>query len=134
MKCIPGILFLTAVACAADFTNGQAARAVIGQQTFTTADPNSSNTIVGAAGGIAYAANTLFVADDNRMGAAPENNRVLLFQNLASTLPAPTADLPYTTQCPVCVGEASVVLGQPDFNITTLNAHATRNSLRQPTA
>jgi uncharacterized protein (TIGR03437 family) len=134
MKCLSTILLCAAAACAADFTTGQAARAVIGQPTFTQADPNSSDTIIGAASGIAYAANTLFVADDNRMGASPENNRVLVFQNLSNMLPAPTADLPYNTKCPVCVGQASVVLGQPDFNLTTTNVNATRNSLRQPTA
>ena len=134
MKCISTILLCAAAACAADFTTGQAARAVIGQPSFTKADPNSSDTIVGAAGGIAYAGNTLFVADDNRMGAAPENNRVLLFQNLSGMLPAPTADLPYNTGCPVCVGQATIVLGQPDFSTTTTNIAATRNTMRQPTA
>ena len=134
MKCIPTILLCAAAACAADFTTGQAARAVIGQPTFTQADPNSSDTIIGAAGGVAYAANTLFVADDNRMGASPENNRILLFQNLSGMLPPPTADLPYNTGCPVCVGQASVVLGQPDFTTTTTNIAATGNTLRQPTA
>jgi uncharacterized protein (TIGR03437 family) len=134
MKFIPGILLWTAAACAADFTTGQAARAVIGQQTFTAADPNSSNTVIGGASGIAYAADTLFVADDNRMGAAPENNRVLLFQNLATMLPAPMAALAYTTQCPVCVGQASIVLGQPDFSTTTTPLTTTQNNLRQPTA
>ncbi|HKE23988.1 MAG TPA: hypothetical protein VKB88_16595 [Bryobacteraceae bacterium] len=134
MKCIPTIFLCVSAACAADFTNGQAARAVIGQVTFTMADPNSSSTVIGAAGGIAYAANTLFVADDNRLGASPENNRVLLFQNLSSILPAPTAELPYNTKCPVCVGQATVVLGQPDFNTTTVNMAAASNNLRQPTA
>ncbi|HUK19122.1 MAG TPA: hypothetical protein VLW65_22025 [Bryobacteraceae bacterium] len=134
MKCIPIILICAAAACAADFATGQAARAVIGQQTFTTADPNSSNTVIGAAGGIAYAANTLFVADDNRLDAAPANNRILLFQNLSDMLPAPTAELPYNTKCPVCVGQATLVLGQPDFNTTTVNIAATQNDMREPTA
>lgn len=134
MKCIPSILFWTCAACAADFTTGQAARAVIGQQTFTTADPNSTNIVIGAASGIAYAANTLFVADDNRMSASPANNRVLLFQNLSGQLPVPSADLPYNTKCPVCVGQADVVLGQPDFTTATTNVAATSSNLREPTA
>jgi len=54
---------------AADFTTGQAARLVIGQTTFTSQDPNSSDTIVGGVSGLAYAADTLFVADSNRVGA-----------------------------------------------------------------
>ena len=68
---------------AADFTTGQAARLVIGQQTFTSQDSNSSDSILGAASGLAYAADTLFVADSNRVGASPSNHRVLLFQNLS---------------------------------------------------
>ncbi|MGP8246018.1 MAG: hypothetical protein ACLQVN_16045 [Bryobacteraceae bacterium] len=134
MKGICVFLLSAAAVFAADFTTGQAARAVIGQTTFTAADPNSSNTVIGAASGIAYANNTLFVVDDNRLGATPENNRVLIFQNLSSMLPAPTAQLAYNTACPVCVGTASVVLGQPDFTTTTVNFNASQSDLRQPTA
>ena len=134
MKCIPVIIFCSAALYAADFVNGQAARAVIGQVTFTTADPNSSNTVLGAANGIAYAANTLFVADANILGAAPVNNRVLMFQNLSSQLPEVNAELPYLTTCPVCVGTATVVLGQPDFITDTVDVVATPNNLRLPTA
>jgi len=134
MKCIPVILFCSAALCAADFVTGQAARAVIGQVTFTTADPNSSNTVLGAANGIAYAANTLFVADSNIFGAAPVNNRVLMYQNLSSQLPTLTAELPYLTTCPVCVGTANLVLGQPDFVTNTINTNASQNNLRLPSA
>ncbi|HEY9141418.1 MAG TPA: hypothetical protein VIN93_11025 [Bryobacteraceae bacterium] len=134
MKCIPVIIFCSAALYAADFVNGQAARAVIGQVTFTTADPNSSNTVLGAANGIAFAANTLFVADSNIMGAAPVNNRVLMFQNISSQLPEPDAELPYLTPCPVCVGTATLVLGQPDFIINTINTIASQNNLDLPSA
>ena len=48
--------------------------------------------------------------------------------------PSPTAALDYTTKCPVCVGQASVVLGQPDFTTTTLNPTANASTLRNPTA
>jgi uncharacterized protein (TIGR03437 family) len=119
---------------AADFTTGQAARLVIGQETFTSQDTNSSATILGADGGVAYAANTLFVADSNRVGATPSNHRVLLFTNLSSTLPAPDAVLVNNSKCPACVGQASVVLGQPDFTTTTENIAATQSGLRLPTA
>src|SRR5260370_26230902 len=102
-------LFAAAVVCAADFTTGQAARLVIGQSTFTSQDSNSSDTILGAASGLAYAADTLFVADSNRVGASPSNHRVLLFQNLSGMLPTPTAQLDYTRKCPVCLGQATVV-------------------------
>jgi hypothetical protein len=117
-----------------DFTTGQAARLVIGQTSFTSADPNSNNTIIGGASGVAYAADTLFIADDNYLGATPENNRVLILPNLSGTLPAPTALLLDSSVCPICVGAASVVLGQPDFVTTTENLLATQNNLRAPTA
>ena len=115
------------------FTTGQAARLTVGQETFTSQDTNSSDTVLGSASGIAVAGDTLFVADSNRVGASPSNNRVLLFSNLSSQLPAPTAELAYNSKCPVCVGQANVVLGQPDFVTTTQNDAATNNSLRTPT-
>src|ERR1035441_4112771 len=134
MKCISVFLLCAAAVCAADFTTGQAARLVIGQQTFTAQDSNSSDTVLGAASGLAYAADTLFVADANRAGASPINNRVLLFQNLSGMLPSPTDALAYNRKCPVCVGQATLVLGQPDFSTTTENIVATPNTLRTPTA
>ncbi|HLI83885.1 MAG TPA: hypothetical protein VKV17_08200 [Bryobacteraceae bacterium] len=117
-----------------NFTTGQAARAVIGQPRFDAQSQNSSDTVVGAASGVAYAADMLFVADDNLIQAVPENNRVLIFKNLSSQVPAPTAQPAYTTSCPVCVGQANVVLGQPDMITTVQNNPATQNNLRQPTA
>ena len=39
--------------------------------------PGASNTLLGAVGGVAYANGTLFVADSNRTGLIPINNRVL---------------------------------------------------------
>ncbi|HJT89264.1 MAG TPA: IPT/TIG domain-containing protein [Bryobacteraceae bacterium] len=134
MKCFSAFFFCAATVFAAGFTNGQAARAVIGQRTFTDQDQNSSDTILGAASGIAYAGDTLFVADSNRVSAAPENHRVLLFKNLSSMLPAPAAQLQDTRKCPVCIGQATVVLGQPDFTTTTENIPATQYDLRTPTA
>ena len=142
MKRIPVFLCCAAVVfawCAAGvfaqtYTTGQAARAVIGQETFTSQDTNSGKSVIGSASGIAYAADTLFVADSNGIGASPSNNRVLVFSNLSSQLPAPTAEIPNNSKCPVCVGQASVVLGQPDFVTTTVNIPATANSLRNPQA
>jgi hypothetical protein len=93
------------------FTDGQAARLVIGQTTFTSQDSNSSDLIVGAVSGLAYAADTLFVADANRVGATPSNHRVLLYQNLSGMLPGPTTPLTYNRKCPVCLGQATTVLG-----------------------
>src|SRR5579864_7564468 len=107
MKCI-SVLFLCAsmFAQTPSFTTGQAARLVIGQQTFTSQDSNSSDSVLGGASGLAYAADTLFVADSNRVGASPSNHRVLLFQNLSGMLPRPTDQLSYTSKCPACLGKA----------------------------
>src|SRR5579871_456534 len=134
MKCISVFMVGAAAACAAGFTTGQAARLVVGQPTFTAQNTNSSDTVIGAASGLAYAADTLFVADSNRVGATPVNHRVLLFKNLSTMLPPPSAELVNNGPCPACVGEASVVLGQPDFTTTTENVPGTPNGLRLPTA
>jgi uncharacterized protein (TIGR03437 family) len=138
MKCIP-LFLLSAVAVFAQsaqpftFVTGQAARLVVGQPSgFTSQDTNSSDTTIGSASGIAVAGDMLFVADSNRVGAAPSNNRVLIFANLSSQLPAPTAELVDNSKCPVCVGTATVVLGQPDFVTTTQNQVPTQNSLQNP--
>src|SRR5215213_3136764 len=131
------VLFLSAAALfgqGADLTTGQAARLVIGQRTFTAQDTNSSDIIVGAVSGLAFAADTLFVADSNRVGAGPSNHRVLIYKGASLMFPSPQAELAYDRKCPVCVGKASVVLGQPDFTTTTVNIPATRSSLRLPTA
>ncbi len=140
MKVI-SVFFLSAAAlCAADFLTGQAARAVIGQVTFTDENPAPSDTVLGGLSGLAFAADTLFVADANEIGAMYSNERVLLFQGMSSQLPSPSAELPTAAQlapgslCPVCVGRATVVLGQPDFSTTTLNSAASQGNLRSPTA
>ena len=134
MKCISIFLLSAAAVCAADFTTGQAARLVIGQTTFTSQDSNSSDTILGAASGLAFAADTLFVADSNRVGASPSNHRVLLYQNVSGMLPRPTDALSYNSKCPACVGRATLVLGQPNFTTATENLAATPTTLRLPTA
>ncbi len=134
MKCISILFFSAAMTFAADFTTGQAARAVIGQDTFTTQDNTSTADVVGGVSGLAYANDTLFVADSNRVSASPLNHRVLIYKNLSSMLPAPTAELQYDRKCPVCLGTATVVLGQPDFTTTTENVPATQQDLRLPTA
>jgi uncharacterized protein (TIGR03437 family) len=134
MKCIWVFFVYAAAACAADFITGQAARLIVGQQAFTAQSTDSSDTVIGAASGLAYAADTLFVADANRIGATPINHRVLLFKNVSTAFPSPTAELANTSACPICVGQASVVLGQPDFTTTTQNVPGTPNGLRLPTA
>ena len=73
------------------FSTGQAARLVVGQRNFTTADFGTTNSLLGSPSGIAYANGVLWVADSNRLGATPNNNRVLRFSDVA-TYPGPTAD------------------------------------------
>ncbi len=121
------------VGLAADYMTGQAARAVLGQTTFTSQASGASNLLMGGVGGVAYANNTLFVTDANRMGNAPLNNRVLVFENLSRMIPSPTAEIgPNTGRCPVCAQGASIVLGQPDF--TSSNYQTSANGMRLPTA
>jgi uncharacterized protein (TIGR03437 family) len=116
-----------------DFFTGQAARLVIGQTTFTSQTAGASDTLLGSANGLAFAGDTLFVADSNKIGFTPVNNRVLLFRNTSQTMPGPLASLPaYSGRCPVCVGKASLVLGQPDF--VSINPHIAQTGLRTPTA
>jgi uncharacterized protein (TIGR03437 family) len=134
MRFVP-LLLLAAVVCQAQFTftDGQAARLVIGQRTFTSQDPGATSELLGAVSGLAYANDMLVVVDSNRLGATPVNHRVLLFKGLSAMLPDPTARLEFTKRCPVCVGTASVVLGQPDFEKAELKP-ASETTLREPAA
>jgi uncharacterized protein (TIGR03437 family) len=112
---------------------GMAARAVVGQTTFTSQDSGASNTLLGGVGGIAYANNTLFVTDANRLGNAPINNRVLIFNNISRMVPSAVAEIgPNSGRCPVCVQGATLALGQPDF--TSINYATTANGMRLPTS
>jgi uncharacterized protein (TIGR03437 family) len=111
---------------------GQGARLIIGQPTFTAQLPDSSDTVIGGAGGLAYANGTLVIADANRVAAFPVNNRVLIFNNIVGSLPSPTGRLPQGGRCPVCVGQANVVLGQANFNSADIGL--SQNALRLPTA
>src|SRR5579862_6335199 len=104
MKSISLVLLAVAAASAADFSTGQAGRLVIGQQTFTDDVQGADQNLLGAVGGVAYAGDMLFVADGNRVGASPVNERVLIFKNLSSQLPRPTDELFYYSRCPVCLG------------------------------
>jgi uncharacterized protein (TIGR03437 family) len=129
---------------AADFATGQAARIVIGQETFTSQLFTASEWVLGGVGGVAVdpSRSTLVVADSSRAGAGPLNHRVLVYRSLPTLVPSPTAELQYIRKCPVCLGgpcaecqgSATVVLGQPDFAKTDQNTAATQNGLRLPTA
>ena len=72
------------------------------------------------------------MADSNRIGASPIDNRVLIYHNIASQFPPPTHEHKQGSRCPACGGAASVVLGQPDF--TTTDAAATQTGMSLPTA
>lgn len=108
------------------FVTGQAARAEIGQFSFSRGDTTASGQILGGVGGLAWANGTLFVADDNRVGATPNNNRVMMFNT--SQIPAPHDDLssisPFNSYCALCGYPAFNVIGQTSMNaapITTTN-------------
>lgn len=133
MKYFAFSLALAGALSAAEFRTGQAARALIGQHSFTRQQPGASSLILGAAGGVAYANDTLVVADSSRVPAFPQNNRVLVYQGISSKVPDPKASLGVTfLRCPVCLAEADTVLGQPDFSKTDLGL--AQNRFRTPTA
>ena len=118
------------------FVTGQAARMMIGQTSFTSADTAApSASLLGAVGGLAYANNTLFVVDSNKVQATPVQNRVLIYNNLSSFILPPTSDIPQGLRCPVCFGPdsrgADLVVGQPDFTSNAVNV--SRTGFRTPT-
>jgi hypothetical protein len=142
MKFVSLFLLTTAASLCAEFTTGQAARLVIGQTHFTREEYGASEYLLGGVSGLAYGNNTLIVADSNRVGSIPINHRVLIYRDIQGQLPEPTDELFYTQKCPVCVGRANVVLGQPDLNKPdhkTLNGNPapivppTSQNLRVPT-
>lgn len=141
MKHLVVLLAACSLASAQGFINGQAARVVIGQPTFTSQDPGASKRLLGAASGLAYANGMLFVADANRVSAAPQNHRVLIYRDVTKLFPQPLEEVPQGdfNRCPLCLGrndlpygEADLVLGQPDFTKTDFSR--TRTGLRLPTA
>ncbi len=119
------------VSLAANFVTGQGARLVIGQSTFTAQEAGATDSILGGVGGLAYFGGKLFITGTNRLGLTPLNHRVLIMD--VSGFPKPLDEIPaFSGRCPVCVGQASVVLGQPDF--TSVDYNLTRDGLRLPTA
>ncbi|MFL6352879.1 MAG: FG-GAP-like repeat-containing protein [Bryobacteraceae bacterium] len=121
---------------AQSFTNGQAARAEIGQLSFTYAATTPGRQVIGGASGLAYADGMLFVADSNRVGALPQNNRVLMFN--AAQIPSADADLaaltPFNPHCYLCGYPAQNVLGQPDFSTATAGLPVTAQTMKTATA
>jgi uncharacterized protein (TIGR03437 family) len=114
------------------FVNGQAARAVIGQTTFSGAGTPSQQ-IMGGVSGLAYADGQLFAADSNLLSASPIDNRVLIFNT--TQIPGPHTDLTTTASsdsaCHLCGYPAANVLGQPNY--TSTNPGATGQTMNVPT-
>lgn len=145
MKWIPVFLCSAALCSAAEFVNGQAARFVIGQRTFTAQAEGAAANRLGGVSGIAVAGDTLFAVDSNRVGADPQNNRVLVFGNLSQQVPRPEQAINSRPddRCAVCRGTADLVLGQPGFgnddnpnnkiNVTG-EVRPNQRGLRQPNA
>ncbi len=141
MKCL-AVLFILSLGAAAQnqFVTGMGARAVIGQQNFTAQNSagnpptvNPSASLLGAASGLAWANNMLFVADSNHLQAQPLQNRVLIFPAQNLPVPAPGAELTNQyTRCAVCGGTASVVVGQPDF--ISVNPALTQSGMQNASA
>jgi len=131
---VPVFLAATSLLSAQQFVTGQAARMVIGQDTFTRQDPTSNERHLGAVSGIALANDTLYAVDSSRVAASPQNNRVLLFPNISKQLPGPRDSMPWhgDVRCTVCGGTASNVLGQKDFVSSSIGIGA--NQFRTPTA
>ena len=107
---------VSAIHAAPVWSNGQGTRLIIGQPSPTRQDPVPSQTVLGAVGGISIAADRLFVADGNRVGAVSISNRALIYPSLSGFIPALDDELPQGDPCPICVGVADVVLGQQDFD------------------
>ncbi len=105
----------------------QGARLVIGQDSFTRQNPNPSREVIGSAAGVATAGDRLFIAEGNRVGAGPVNNRALIYNQLSGFLPPVDEQLRQDTTCPVCVGLPDVVLGQPDFDTFTSSTDGLNN-------
>ncbi len=143
MKYLPALLLSLAVLCAGSsagqYVTGQGARMIIGQATFTDQLPLTTDRNLGAAGGVAYANDTLFVADSSRFfDTTPQNRRILIYRNISSKFPAPTDRIPLGSRCAICTGRndfpstADVVVGQPDF--TTSDVAISQTGMRLPTA
>jgi len=132
------LTLFAAMACsgradAQEYATGQAARLAIGQRPMVAAEPGASDILMGAVNGVAYAANTLVVGDANRVGADPNNNRVLIYRDMASQVIGLRDAFPQTdTRCPACIGKAATVLGQADFETVTFPQAVAQDTMNRP--
>lgn len=146
MKWTALLFFIAGLLPAQQYYTGQAARLLIGQPYWSAQNDGVSDRLLGAISGISYANGTLYVADSNRLGGLPNNNRILIYKNLSRDLPRLRDSFPVNdvVRCPVCVGVGTSVLGQVDFETTRqaadgsgLDGHDQKpanNTLRAPTA
>ncbi|HLJ50232.1 MAG TPA: hypothetical protein VKU01_29665 [Bryobacteraceae bacterium] len=147
-KCFIVLVLTSAAAIGADFMTGQAARGVIGQKNFTALDSgdtavtnNGTQYTLGAVSGLAFANDTLFVVDSNRIAATPVQNRVMIYKGMSKRLPAPTAEIIPSgyVRCPLCIGDpnvgtgADLEVGQTDFTGVGFASPPTQSSFRTPT-
>ncbi len=123
-----GLCLFASLSAAQDFYTGQAARLIVGQRTFTEQYPGASANQLGAAGGVAVAGDRLYVADSSRIGAAPANHRIVVYDGISSFVPRPDVQPPQGSRCPACVGVGSIVLGQPNFEVPADNIFPTKVS------
>lgn len=124
---------LSGPATAQQFATGQAARLAIGQSPMVSADPGASDVLLGSLNGVAYAANTLIVADSNRVGAEPNNNRVLIYRDLDQQVIGLREMFPQDDKrCPACIGKATTVLGQTGFDKVTFPQAVAQNTVNRP--
>ena len=132
MKYLATLLLCVAPAFCADLVSGEAARAVIGQPTFTAQNAASPASTLGGVSGIAYANGTLFVTGANRLAANPMQNRVVIYHNINQKIGLPNAVPPAGSRCSICFGLGDTIVGQPDASGVDPGLSATQLNL--PTA
>lgn len=99
------------------FQNGQAARLALGQTNFSDISFGTTQLRLGAVSGIALAGNKLIVADSSYL-APPNNNRVLIYNDLAA----------FGSWEGGFLVPADVVVGQPDFSASATGTTANRTN------
>ena len=98
------------------FSTGQAARLVIGQTNFTAGNFGATNTLLGSPSGIAYANGTSCGWPIPTGSAARRTITAFCGSAMSPLTRGPPQDPTIIgSTCGVCRGQASLVLGQPDF-------------------
>ena len=138
MKRTALFVFFATVLPAQQYFTGQAARILIGQPVWSMQSEGASDRLLGSISGVAFANGNLYVADSNRLGATPNNNRIMVYGNIASVMPGLRDELPVNdaVRCATCLGVATNVLGQVDFNTVTTDfttVTPANNQFRVPT-